>query len=64
MDVHNFFHNFPSSGAHANAILYSLIETAKANGIDCYAYLSHLLTELPKQDSDIDELMPWHFARA
>lgn len=59
----NWLFSNTSSGAHASAILYSLIETAKANGVDCYAYLLHLLTELPKQDCDIDELMPWHFAK-
>ena len=59
----NWLFSNTSSGAHASAILYSLIETAKANGIDCFAYLSHMLTELPKQGCDIDELMPWHFAQ-
>jgi hypothetical protein len=32
----------------ASANLYSLIETAKANGLEPYAYLRHLFTELPK----------------
>lgn len=54
----NWLFSNTSSGAHASAILYSLIETAKANGVDCFAYLSHLLTELPKQEGDIDKLMP------
>ncbi|WP_080639441.1 IS66 family transposase [Teredinibacter turnerae] len=60
----NWLFSNTSSGAHASAILYSLIETAKANGVDCYTYLSHLLTELPKEDCDIDALMPWCFAKA
>jgi len=60
----NWLFSNTSSGAHASAILYSLIETAKANGVDCYAYLSHLLTELPKQDCNIEELMPWRFTKA
>ncbi len=34
-------------GAHASAALYSLIETAKANGLDPYAYLKYLFTMLP-----------------
>lgn len=59
----NWLFSNTSSGAHASAILYSLIETAKANGIDCYAYLSHLLSELPKPGCDLEELMPWHFAK-
>lgn len=59
----NWLFSNTSSGAHASAILYSLIETAKANGVDCYAYLLYLLTELPKEDCDIEELMPWRFAK-
>ena len=53
------FANTPQ-GAHSSARLFSLIETAKANDLDCYAYLVHLLTELPKDDCDIEALMPWY----
>ena len=35
-------------GAQASAHLYSIIETAKANGLDPFAYLVHLFTEIPK----------------
>jgi len=35
--------------AKASANLYSLIETAKASGLQPYAYLRHIFTELPKQ---------------
>ena len=59
----NWLFSNTSSGAHASSILYSLIETAKANGLDCYAYLSRLLTELPWKDCDIEKLMPWCFAK-
>ena len=34
-------------GAHASATLYSLIETAKANGLEPYRYLRFLFTKLP-----------------
>jgi transposase len=34
-------------GAHASATLYSLIETAKANGIEPYRYLRYVFTKLP-----------------
>ncbi len=60
----NWLFSNTSSGAHASAVLYSLIETAKANGIDCYAYLEHLLTELPRNNCDIEALMPWCFKQA
>jgi len=49
-----------ASGANASAILYSLIETAKANGLTPFNYLMFLLEELPKQPDDLDCLMPWN----
>lgn len=39
------------AGAHASANLYSLIETAKANGIEPYAYLRNIFTDLPQATS-------------
>jgi len=49
-----------ASGAHASAILYSLIETAKANGLTPFNYLMYLLEELPKKPEDLGYLMPWN----
>ena len=48
------------AGAHASARLYTLIETAKANGLDPYAYLRHVFTELPEAQSlaEIEALLP------
>lgn len=48
-------------GAKASANLYSLIETAKANGLDPYRYLCALFAALPKATrlEDYDTLMPW-----
>lgn len=55
------FHTTPH-GATASARLYSLIETAKANGLDPYFYLRFVFTELPKARTleDIERLLPWH----
>lgn len=55
------FANTPK-GAKASANLYSLIETAKAHGIEPYAYLKLLLTKLPNADTveQIEALMPEH----
>ena len=52
-------------GAKASANLYSLVETAKANRLEPYAYLRYLFTELPKAQSveDIEALMPWRVDR-
>lgn len=51
-------------GGHRAALIYSLIESAKLNGINPNAYLLHILTKLPtaKRD-DLDALMPWNFAK-
>ena len=38
-------------GVEASAALYSLIETAKANGLEPYRYLFHVFKELPKATS-------------
>ena len=48
------------NGAKASANLYSLIETAKANGLEPYAYLRHLFTTLPKVKTveAIEALLP------
>ena len=47
-------------GANASARLYSLIETAKANALEPYAYLRHVFTELPKAQSlaEVEALLP------
>jgi len=52
------------NGATACATVYTLIETAKANGLNPYKYLNVLLRALPKFSSHekmdlIDSLMPW-----
>ncbi len=49
-------------GAKSSANLYGLIETAKANGLEPYAYLRHVFKELPKAPSveDVEALLPWN----
>ena len=48
------------AGAHASARLYSLVQCAKANGLEPYAYLRWVFTELPRAQSlcDIEALLP------
>ena len=49
-------------GAHASAAWYSIVETAKANGLEPYHYLCWLFTELPRylqQGLALDPLLPW-----
>lgn len=49
-------------GATASAQLYSLVETAKANGQEPYAWLRHVLERLPQARSveDYEALLPWN----
>ena len=49
-------------GAQASANLYSLIETAKANGLEPFAYLRYLLTVLPAATTldEVEVLLPHH----
>ncbi len=52
------------SGAKASAIIYSLVETAKANNLNVYEYFKHILTAIPDHmdDSNTDfceMLLPW-----
>ena len=41
-------------GAEGSAIMYSLVETAKANGLQGYNYLEYVLTELAPHQDDTD----------
>jgi transposase len=47
--------------AQASANLYSLIETAKLNGLEPYAYFCHVFEQLPKAQTlnEIERLLPW-----
>lgn len=49
-------------GAEASANLYSLVMTARANGVEPCAYLSYLLERLPTATTvdDIEALLPWN----
>ena len=53
------------AGARASATHYSLIETAKANGLEPYAYFKQVLSALPYAESveDIEALLPWNIKK-
>jgi transposase len=51
-------------GASASAIIYSISETAKANGLKPYEYFEYLLIEIPKHQDEsstdfLADLLPW-----
>lgn len=60
----NWLFSDTPKGATASAQLYSLVETAKANGQEPYAWLRHALERLPQASSveDYEALLPWNFA--
>jgi transposase len=48
-------------GAHANSVLYSIIETAKENGLHPFHYIKYLLEVLPNVSTgdNMDMFLPW-----
>lgn len=50
------------SGARSSAILYSFVETAKANGLVPFDYLMQVFSILPtlSANSDLTQLLPWN----
>ena len=51
-------------GAKSSAIIYSIVETAKANNLKPFDYVQHLLEEIPKHINDkdcsfLEDLLPW-----
>lgn len=50
------------AGAHASAVIYSLVETVKANNLEPYTWFKRVLTELPKAKTfeAAEALLPWN----
>jgi transposase len=55
----NWLFNHNHRGAEASAILYSIIETAKANGLTPFDYIEHCLAQLSHPNCDLNNLLPW-----
>jgi transposase len=59
----NYLFAGADSGGERAASIYSLIGTAKLNGIDPEAYLRHVLRRIAEYPiKKIDELLPWNVA--
>ena len=56
----NWLFSNTANGAKTSAMLYSMIETAKANGLIPFDYLMHCLEQLSKPQVDIHSLLPWN----
>ena len=58
----NWLHSSSVDGANASAAIYSVLETAKANGLDTYGYMKFIIEKLPLAETDeqVTELLPWN----
>jgi transposase len=53
------FSNTPA-GAETSSVMYSIMETAKENGLHPFRYMEFLLETLPNaKSSDLESLLPW-----
>ena len=61
----NYLFMGSQGGGKAAAIAYTLIETAKLNGIDPQAWLTDVLGRIADHSiTKLEELMPWNFSKA
>ena len=58
----NWLFSNTSNGTHASSILYSIVETAKANSLIPFDYLHHVISVLSERDDDesLNELLSWN----
>ena len=59
----NWLFSQTANGAQASATLYSIVETAKVNGLMPFDYICACLDELCQPTPDIDRLLPWNFKK-
>ena len=60
----NWLFSDTPKGAEASAAIYSIVETAKANGLNIYLYFKYLLEHMTDLDWHrhpelLNNLMPW-----
>ena len=60
----NWLFSNTSKGAHASAVLYSLVETAKANDLVVHDYISICLQHLANQPDNLEPLLPWNIKQS
>ena len=58
--------SYSLGGAEADAVMHSIVETAKANGADVFTYLKYVLEKIPERmeagenpEDYMDKIMPW-----
>ena len=50
------------AGTNANAVIYSVLETVKASGVEPYSWRRRVLREMPAAQTveDVEVLLPWN----
>ncbi|MFT5712080.1 MAG: transposase [Glaciecola sp.] len=58
----NWLFSSTVNGAHASSILYSIVESAKANNLVPFDYLDHVISVLSERHDDqtLNDLLPWN----
>lgn len=56
----NWVFNNTANGADASAILYSIVQTAKANGLVPFDYIAHCLEHLAHEPDNLKAILPWN----
>lgn len=65
IDRKNFLFANTPAGAESSAVTFSLIETAKANNLDPFRYLTYIFEKAPginpdKEGNWVETLLPWN----
>ena len=63
MGKKNWLFSDTPNGANASSLVYTMVETAKANGVNPYHYLAFLLEKYPSSlmtDEELETLAPWN----
>ena len=58
----NWLFSASPKGAASSAIVYTMVEMAKANDLNTYKYLTYLLSQRPDakmSDEQLEQLAPW-----
>ena len=58
----NWLFSSSPKGAAASAMVYTMVEMAKANGLNTYKYLTYLLSQRPNDqmsEEQLEQLAPW-----
>lgn len=64
IDRKNFLFANTPKGAQGSAVMFSMVETAKENGLDPYRFLSYIFDAAPNMDltdpKQLEQLLPWN----